>query len=87
LELQRSLDHFDRQYHFITMSKLMLGPMGDSRAGLQQYLATNLYIPVDVLDLDGVLDMSRVPDLRQPDSQQRFFLTIGAALRHEEKVL
>ncbi len=87
LELQRSLDHFDRQYHFITLSKLVLGPMGEAGAGLLQYLAANLYLPVDTLNLEAILDMSKVPDLRQVTLQQRFFLTIGAALRHEEKSL
>lgn len=87
LELQRSLDHFDRQFHFITLSKLMLAPMGDAGAGLRQYLAANLYLPVESFELDAVLDISKVPDLQQLQSQQRFFLTLGAALRHEEKSL
>lgn len=87
LELQRSLDHFDRQYHFITLSKLMIGPMGNAAAGLQDYLASNLYLPVETLNLDGVLDIAKIPELKQLESQQRFFLTLGAALRFEEKVL
>jgi len=35
LELQRSLDHFDRQFHFISVSKLVLAPSGAS--GLEEY--------------------------------------------------
>jgi MSHA biogenesis protein MshI len=27
LELQRSLDHFDRQFHYVTVSKLLLAPL------------------------------------------------------------
>lgn len=87
LELQRSLDHFDRQYHFITMSKLLLAPLGDAGPGLQQYLTSNLYIPVDSLTLDSIMDVSKVPELKSPQSQQRFFLTVGAALRLEEATL
>ncbi len=87
LELQRSLDHFDRQFHFVALSKLILAPMGKAGDGLQQYLATNLYLPVETLELPSVIDMAKVPDLRQASTQQRFFLTLGAALRHEEKVL
>lgn len=87
LELQRSLDHFDRQYHFITIAKLMLAPVGPSAEGLQQHLATNLYLPVETLNLESLLDMSRAPALRAPEAQQRYFMTIGAALRHEEKTL
>ncbi len=87
LELQRSLDHFDRQFHFITLSKLMLGPLGEAAQGLQEYLGSNLYLPVDTFTLDAVLDLAKVPDLRNIDAQQCYFYTLGAALRVEEKVL
>jgi len=87
LELQRSLDHFDRQFHFITLSRLVLGPMGDAGTRLQQYLASNLYLPVEQMSLDSVLDISRTPELAKVESQQRYFYALGAALRHEEKVL
>jgi MSHA biogenesis protein MshI len=87
LELQRSLDHFDRQYHFITLSKLMLAPLGDVSVDLQQYLASNLYVPIETLNLETVFDLSKMPQLHLPDAQQRFFLILGAALRLEEKVL
>ena len=87
LELQRSLDHFDRQYHFLTLSKLMLAPLEQAASGLQEYLASNLYVPVEILDLETILDVSRFPKLKSPDEQRRCFLILGAALRHEEKVL
>jgi MSHA biogenesis protein MshI len=84
LELQRSLDHFDRQHHYIALSKLLLTPMGEAGTGLHEYLASNLYTPVEILDLDSVLDFSKVPDLQEPTMQQRFFMALGAALRLEE---
>lgn len=87
LELQRSLDHFDRQYHFIAIAKLTLGPLGDAGEGLRSYLGNNLYIPVELLDLDSILDLGKVPDLKDPAAQLRYFMTIGAALRVEETVL
>lgn len=87
LELQRSLDHFDRQYHFIAIAKLMLGPLGEAGEGLRGYLGNNLYIPVESLDLSSILDLEKVPDLKDPAAQQRYFMTIGAALRVEETVL
>lgn len=87
LELQRSLDYFDRQFSFITLSKLVLGPLGDTPGGLREYLAANLYLPVEALDLEDVFDISNVPELRQVETQQRFFQTLGAALRVEETVL
>jgi MSHA biogenesis protein MshI len=85
LELQRSLDHFDRQFHFISVSKLVLAP--SAATGLDEYLSSNLYTPVESLDLADVMDLSRVPALADKAQQQRFFLTLGAALRHEETVL
>ncbi|HZW14194.1 MAG TPA: agglutinin biogenesis protein MshI [Noviherbaspirillum sp.] len=87
LELQRSLDHVDRQYHFITVAKLVLAPVPGDISGLRDYLVSNLYVPVEVLRLEDVLDLSAVPELRDAASQQRYFMTLGAALRHEEKAL
>lgn len=87
LELQRSLDHVDRQFHFITLSKLLVAPLGGDDAGLKAYLSTNLYLPVEGFALESVINLERVPDLASPESQRRFLLTVGAALRHEEKVL
>ena len=85
LELQRSLDHFDRQFHFISVSKLLLAPSGVT--GLEEYLSSNLYTPVQTMDLADALDISGIPELQDKAAQQRFFFTIGAALRHEEIVL
>jgi len=86
LEVQRSLDHFDRQYHYITLAKLVLGPSSVS-AELRPYLSENLYIPVELLDLKSVLDCVKVPELAATDAQQRYFMALGAALRLEEAVL
>jgi MSHA biogenesis protein MshI len=85
LELQRSLDHFDRQFHFVTVSKLLLAPL--PKSSLHDYLSSNLYMPVDTLDLATVFDFSRVAELATVEAQQRHFLTLGAALRVEETVL
>jgi len=85
LELQRSLDHFDRQFHYVTVSKLLLAPL--PTGALHDYLSSNLYMPVDALDLATVLDLSKVPELQAVEVQQRHFLTLGAALRLEETVL
>lgn len=87
LELQRSLDHFDRHYHFVTLAKLLLGPIAEGGSELRTHLASNLYLQVESLDLADVLDFSSVPQLRGAEAQQRFFLVLGAALRREEKAL
>ncbi|KAB8044997.1 type IV pilus biogenesis protein PilM [Janthinobacterium aquaticum] len=81
LELQRSFDHFERQFHFINVARLMLAPTGVD--GLHGYLADNLYMPVEALDLSAIFELSDVPQLQDAASQARFFLTLGAALRQE----
>lgn len=85
LELQRSLDHFDRQFNYVNVLKLLLAPSGAE--GLHEHLATNLYMAVEAMTLDDVFDLSKAPELRDIAQQQRFFLTLGAALRHEEVTL
>jgi MSHA biogenesis protein MshI len=82
LELQRSLDHFDRQFHYVNVLKLLLAPTGAE--GLHEHLSSNLYMPVEAMTLDDVFDLSQAPALQDTAQQQRFFLTLGAALRHEE---
>lgn len=83
LELQRSLDHFDRQFHYIGLSKLMLAPLADAGTGLHEYLAANLYTRVERMELASLLDFSHTPELQQEVLQQRYFLVLGAALRDE----
>lgn len=83
LELQRSFDHFESQFRFIAIAKLVLAPLGEDDISLQQYLSSNLYMPVELLELDALLDLTAVPELQQPRYQQRFFLALGAALRIE----
>ena len=85
LELQRSLDHFERQFHFIAVARLLLAPSG--APALHDYLSANLYMPVEELDLGTLIDLARAPELADAAQQQRFFFTLGAALRHEETVL
>lgn len=87
LELQRSLDHFDRQYHFITVAKLYILPLGQEAAGLQQYLGSNLYVPVEQFDCGSVLDISRVRAVLTDENMPVYFMALGAALRHEETAL
>ena len=60
----------------------MLGP--STVSGLDEYLSSNLYTPVETLDLANVLDLSRTPELADLAQQQRLFLAIGAALREGE---
>lgn len=82
LELQRSLDHFDRQFSHIPLARMMLGPLPEN-IGLQAYLTKNLYVPVESVNLAGVLDFGERTEMRDPGFQQRFMPVLGAALRNE----
>ena len=82
LELQRSLDHFDRQFSNMPVARLVLGPVPEE-IGLRQYLADNLSTQVDSVDLGEVLDFHKVPELREPGEQMQRWQTLGAALRSE----
>lgn len=87
VEVQRSLDHFDRHARHILVSRVLLAPVPSVTNRLQTYLASNLYLPVELLKLDEVLDIQDAPELQTEEGQQQFFLATGAALRHEETVL
>jgi MSHA biogenesis protein MshI len=82
LELQRSLDNVERQFSFISVARLVLGP--SAVTGLDAYLSSNLYTPVETLDLASLFDLQRVPEFVDKAVQQRFFLALGAVLRKEE---
>ena len=81
LEFQRTLDHFDRQFGGVPVDRMLLVPMeGVDR--LQAGLAANLALPVEVLDLSGVLNVSSIPDMNA--LPPGCFHAIGAALRMED---
>ena len=85
LELQRSLDNFDRQYGHIPVSKVVLAcyPQADN---LLAELSANSYVPVHEMDLSSVIDFPALPELNDIQFQARNLLAIGAALRLEETV-
>ncbi len=80
LELQRTLDNFDRQYGFISVSRLIVAAEYDC-AGTVATLAENLYLPVAAVDMAQVANFESIPELRSPERQAQGLLAIGAALR------
>ena len=80
LELQRTLDNFDRQYGYVSISRLMLASEFDGR-GVVAALADNLYLPVLAMDLADVIDFPAVPELKGLERQAQGLMAIGAALR------
>jgi len=86
LELQRSLDFFDRQSNSVALTRLLIQPLPDE-TGLLEYLANNLSVPVEVFDLETVLDFSSVPALRDVRRQAQCLQMLGAALRDDTRTL
>lgn len=84
LELQRSMDSFERQFSFITLNRLVLAPL-PPEVNLEDYLATNLYVPVSTMNLDEMFDFSTVSGVGAVQRQE-CFLALGAALRSEDVV-
>lgn len=85
LELQRTLDHFDRQFRYVTVSKLLFGPEPQN-SGLFEFLSSNLDLPMQRVRLADAI--SCPADTRpESDSEWRLFHPIGAALRRETKAL
>lgn len=80
LELQRSLDSHDYQHHYVSLAQLLVMPLPET-VGLAPYLARNLDLPVESVDLAKVMDLVKVPELRAPERQAQCLHLLGAALR------
>lgn len=80
LELQRTLDNFDRQYGFISVSRLLVCSEFDTD-GTVAALGQNLYLPVQAANLSTVAGFDGIPELRSSERQAQSLLAIGAALR------
>ena len=82
LELQRSLDNFDRQFSHIAVSKLVVTqvPGADD---LRDHLSANLGLPVAWLEFSEIMDFPHIPELREPARQAQCLRLIGAAMREE----
>lgn len=80
LEMQRSLDAFERQFHFAPLSRLLVSPLPDS-VDLVPFLIDNQDMRVESLDLTELIDFSAVPDLAQPGQLASCLTLLGAGLR------
>lgn len=80
LDIQRSLDNFDRHYSAIPLTSLMIGPLPGGEAFVN-YLGMNLSLPVAMVNLADVLDIGAVPQLADAAMQADAWLALGAALR------
>lgn len=82
LDVQRSLDNFDRVSSAIPLSRFLVAPI-PGVDGFIAYLRANLTIPVVPLELSSVVDLGAVPALLDPLRQFQSLRAIGAALREE----
>ncbi|MDP2809823.1 MAG: hypothetical protein Q8O34_06700 [Rhodocyclaceae bacterium] len=82
LDVQRSLDNFDRIYSAIPLARLLVAPI-PGVDGFLDYLRANLTVSVVPLELSGVLDLGAVPALLDPLRQFQCLRALGAALRDE----
>ena len=82
LDVQRSLDNFDRLYSSVSLAHLLVAPI-PGVDGFLSYLRANLTVSVVPLDLSNALDIGAAPALLDPLRQFQCLRAIGAALRDE----
>lgn len=85
LELQRSLDYFDRQFNHLPVSRVLVCASDDTR--LVDFLASAIDAVVEKLDLSQVMDISAVPALGDSEFVANALPALGAALRQEKRAL
>ncbi len=82
LDVQRSLDNFERLNSAVPLDRVLVAPIpgvGD----FLDHLRANLTVPVAPLDLSAVLDLGAVPGLLDPLRQFQCLRALGGALRDE----
>ena len=82
LEVQRSLDNFERANSFTSLSRVLVAALPGNN-GFIDYMKENLYQKVEMLDLAQAVDLSAIPVLVDPVRQAEAVSAIGAALRNE----
>lgn len=81
MELQRSLDYFDRHFHTLPVKRVLVS--APPNTGLVDFLSAVVDVKVEQLDLSQVLDISAAPDLANSEFVAGVLPTLGAALRQE----
>lgn len=85
LELQRSLDYFDRQFNHLAISRVLLSI--PDHVELLDFLIASVDVTVEKMDLSQVMDISDVPALADMEFVVQVLPVLGAALRQETRVL
>lgn len=82
LELQRSLDNFDRLFSQVALQGVLVAPH-QGREALVAYLRDNLALPVEPADLDSVVDCDEDARFANVAEQADWLHVVGLALREE----
>lgn len=82
LELQRSLDHFESQFPYITINKLLLAPF-DLRDAFSEHLRDYINLPIVKFELSDIFDFDESVALGDLSRQASLLPVLGAALREE----
>jgi len=81
LELQRSIDHFERQFSHLSVRRILVSaPM---QGEVVERLSKSLDLQVERLDLAEVMDFSAVPELAGDEDRVYALHALGGALRIE----
>lgn len=80
MEVQRSVDYFERQYSWLPLAKLYLAPCEETKALLRR-LGEYLPVGVESLDLARVFDFTGQIQLQSAQVQNAAFHLLGASLR------
>lgn len=84
LEVQRSLDYYDRYFSQPTVTKILISPTEETIPGLEEYISRSTGIPAAILDVNDIVSVAEPLDHRR---QAHCLLAIGAAMRQEKKTL
>jgi MSHA biogenesis protein MshI len=84
LELQRSLDYYERHFDQPPITRIAVAPAGPRAAALAQDLGRDTGLEVATLDLNAVLSCAAPID---PATQAGCLMAVGAALREERRSL
>lgn len=85
LEVQRSMDYFDRQFHHVQIERMLVS--SPASLDMVPMLAENLGLPVVQLVLSEVMDIVGAPELADSEFASYALPALGAALRLEKKAL
>lgn len=80
LEIQRSLDNFEREFTYITTNRLVLAPFV-GREDCYDYLKSSLYIQIERFDLTDIFNFQNNAELTDLAMQASLLPVLGAALR------